>query len=240
VFYRNNAFIGVGCNSERGFRMIFSAHQPDIFPWVGLFLKMDRSDYFDFAVYDDYVKDRFMSRVKIGYPHQLTWMNVPVFKKSNTCINQITLKSSWKDSLNNQILRQYKKFPFFNQRKHIVERVLDGNYLNLSDLGMASIKVIYEHLSPDSTIITNTLGYSLKQGYGGIGVVELIKRYEKYYEVDLSYLSGEGGREYMDLNQFKNNNIDVVWHKVNTQYKCSILTPMFLEEDFFNILKDVK
>ncbi len=220
--------------------MIFSAHQPDVFPWVGLFRKIHKSDYFDLAIYDDYVKDRYMSRVKVGYPHQLTWMNVPVFKKSSTSINNITLKSGWKDAVNAQIIKQYGRFPFYSQRKHLVEEILDSEYNSLACLGAASIKVIYNYLAPNSKTVIDSLGSSLTHGYGGIGIVELIRRYEKHYDVSLDYLSGEGGRNYMDLNNFSSNDIKIIWHTVKTEYKCSILTPMFLEEEFFNILENVK
>ena len=210
---------------------VLAAHQPDIFPYVGFFQKMMQSDYFDLAIYDDYAKDRYMSRVKIGRLHQLTWMNVPVVKKSKTMICDIALKDCWRSSLQHQISKQYKHFPFFKERYYVVERVLDSDHTTLAEIGVSSILSIKDFVGIDRPKI-DYLGYNLPKGQRGIGIIELVRRYRNKYDVDPLYLSGAGGHKYMDLGVFLDNGVDVRFSDPQTKWLCSALTPIFLVENF--------
>lgn len=213
-----------------------SAHQPDIFPYSGFFHKMNKSDYFDLAVFDEYSKGRYMDRVMIGKLNQLVWLNVPIERKKHSAINNIPLKESWKKLLIERIEAQYKSnpksFPFYNSRKYIVEDLLDQNFDNLAGIGTASILSIANYLGIKAKI--DMLGENLPKGTEGL--IELSNRYASKYDTEILYLSGSGGKAYMDIELFEK------YHKLEfdhyeTEYKCSILTPIFSLENPVEIIK---
>lgn len=215
---------------------VMSAHQPDIFPYSGFFHKMNKSDYFDLAVFDEYSKGRYMDRVMIGKLDQLVWLNVPIERKKHCPINQIPLKANWKTLLIERIEAQYKKnpkaFPFYNERKFIIDTVLDQECNTLAEVGTASILAVAMYLKINSTI--NVLGENLPKGTEGL--IELSNRYATKYNTEITYLSGSGGKQYMDVELFEKHH-KLEFDEYETQYKCSILTPIFSLENPIEIIK---
>jgi len=204
-------------------KKIMSAHQPDIFPYIGFFNKMNRSDFFDLAIYDEYSKGRYMDRVKMGALHQQVWVNVPIERKSRTMIKDILLKDSWKDLLRERIVRQYRGFEFFSRRFYLVERVLDNDFTRLSQVGEESILSISDFFGIDCEIMK--LGDNLPKGTDGI--IELTKRYKEKTKEDIIYLSGDGGKAYLDEKLIEENKVEIIYNEFETKYKCSSLTPIF-------------
>lgn len=204
-------------------KLVLSAHQPDLFPYPGFFHKMLKSDYFDMAIYDTYSRGRYMDRVRMGHIKQLAWVNVPIKRKTETPINEIRLKKNWKDLLLVRIHRQYQRFKFYDLRKHIVERVVDKNCRTLAEVGEESILSIKDFLHIKTRI--DCLGKHLPKGT--FGLIEICRRYENKYCIEVSYLSGIGGKKYIDQSKFYAAGIDLSYVNFKTDYLCSMLTPIF-------------
>ena len=202
---------------------ILSAHQPDIFPYAGLFNKMKNSDYFDMAIFDEYSKGRYMDRVKMGRLGQEVWVNVPVHRKSSTQIKDILLKDNWKELFFDRIEKQYKNFKYYKERINVVRDVLDKDHKTLADIGADSIKSIANFFELECEI--KMLGDNLPKGTDGI--IELIKRYKDETGRDITYISGIGGKAYLDEQKISDIGANIEYSKFETKYKCSILTPIF-------------
>jgi len=148
-------------------------------------------------------------------------------------IKDILLKDSWKDLLRERIVRQYKGFMFFSKRFYVVERVLDNDFTTLSQIGEESILSIKDFLNIDCEIMK--LGDNLPKGTGGI--IELVSRYKDKTKEDITYLSGDGGKAYLDEKMIEENNLKIIYNDFETKYKCSSLTPIFELENPKEILQ---
>lgn len=213
--------------------MVFSAHQPDVFPHAGFFYKVFNSDYFDLMQFAQFSKQKHQERVKIGHINSLSWLLVPIFKKSETKICDIALRDSFKNVVHKVIHKQYRDARYFKERIHILDSFFDEDYENLAELGKASIHCIVDFFSQDTgTPLFNSLGNNVSSG--GAGILEIIERYESSYDVKIDhYLSGKMGKDYLNESCFLDRGIAVNYSEFNSDYMCSILTPIFYEKNPF-------
>lgn len=185
---------------------IVAIHQPNYSPYLGFFDKMKSSDLF--VIYDDaqFSKSDFHHRNKIRIFNGWKWLTVPVFSK-RVPINQIEInndlkinKAYWFDKHFEVIESNYKKSPYFSDYCEEIRKIYLANFNKLIDLNLTLINFIKSAFEIDTELLLSSeLGLTSKSTQKIIDIVEAV-------DCD-TYLSGSGGREYLNLSLFEKHEI---------------------------------
>lgn len=199
-------------------------HQPEYLPYIGFFDRISKADIF--IILDDvgYQKNGFMNRNKIKNSQGWQWITIPVRGRSpNKKVNEVLTdnKTDWAENQWKMIYFNYCKAPYFKEYSEFFKKTFEKKWDNLAELDIYLIKNIAELLGIKARIEKSS---NLKiEGDGTDRLVNICKQ----FKAD-TYLSGPGGRDYMDLDKFKKENIEVVFQKFNPpEY-----SQMFMEKGF--------
>ena len=190
--------------------MIVGIHQPNYLPYLGFFDKMIKSDVF--IIYDDaqFNKSDFQHRNRIKIFNGPKWLTVPIEKK-HIPINEILINNNvlikgnkWSEDHLNQIYANYNKAINFNHYFNLLTRIYEGEYELLVNLNMELI-----HFFKKSFDIKTKIIYSSEFGFNtnsSLKIADLVKAVDGN-----SYLSGPAGKNYLDLEAFKDSGINVIF-----------------------------
>ncbi len=205
--------------------MIITIHQPEYLPWLGFFDRIQKSD--QLVLLDDvgYQKNGFINRNKIKTAKGWQWITVPVLGRSpNQKINEVLIDNNqdWKSGHWKAMDFNYSKAPYFKKYADFFNELFKKEWLKIADLDAYLIKNIASFLGFKTKIIASS---SLKTA--GLKTERLVNIC-KEFDAD-TYLSGPGGRNYMDLEQFEKENIKVVFQDFNHPgYKQQFASQGFL------------
>jgi hypothetical protein len=182
--------------------MIVSIHQPNYIPYLGFFDKVNQSDIF--IVHDDcqFVERDWQHRNKIRIFNGWKWLTIPVHKKE-VSIKDIRIKNEkpkngplWSKAHCREIEANYSKTPFFDSYYEDVKNIYDKAYSNLIDLNRALIEFLFDAFGMDAEI-----KYASEFGLNSKATQKII---DLVNEVGGDvYLSGIGGKNYLDLPSIK-------------------------------------
>lgn len=218
--------------------MIISIHQPHFFPWLGYFHKIIQSDAFVYLDNVQYRKNYFQNRTQIKDTNgKASWLTIPVQNATlETPINKIKIAPVFQSNkLVNTLRMNYGKAPFFKVHSQQIFDIITGNHSTINDINHASIKTILDLLDIRiPSYIASELQLENDDPNGRI--LEICKK----LNAD-TYLAGKGGKNYMDLNLFQENNIKVDWQKFEVEkYKYPQINGDFIPgisviDSIFNI-----
>lgn len=220
--------------------MIIAIQQPEHFPWLGFFNKMRLVDEF---IYLDNVqfKKRYFenrNRIRTGNACGWEWLTVPVETKGRYTQKikevKIAYNENWQRKYLNKLKTNYNKAPFFKDIFKEIEEIINKEYKKLIDLNLALIVLVSEYLDIKTPIICASNIYENK---GSDLILELcLKRGAD------TYLSGPDGRNYLDLDDFKHNNIKVIYHDyihpIYPQLRHPFISQMSAVDLLFNYGKE--
>jgi hypothetical protein len=220
--------------------MIVGVHQPNYLPYLGFFDKMRRSDIF--VIYDDaqFVKGDFHNRNRIRIYHGFKWLTVPV-EMARLPINEIKIKNEvlwkgdrWSEAHLRDIRDNYKDTPYYDLYESDIEVLYRPVYEKLIDLNMNLINFLKKAFNIDTKIV-----FSSEFGLASNATDRLIEIVEAVGgEV---YLSGAGGRDYLDIVKFENRGINVEFqdfkHPVYRQRYEGFIPDMAAVDILFNVGK---
>lgn len=179
---------------------IVTIHQPEHFPYLGFFQKMQKADIFVILDNVNFRKNYFQNRNNFLNPNeQLEWFTIPVPKDShNKLIKDIKpseLPPNWRKTLVNKISLNLK-----------VDTTDIYNSESLLEINMRSIQWARKRLNIETPIVfASELSAT---GSKSLLLLEICK------ELDASkYISGPSGRDYLDLDLFQDQNISVDFHE---------------------------
>jgi len=220
-------------------------HQPEYLPWLGFFDKLDKCDLFVFLDHVQYQKG-FINRNKIKTDRGWQWLTVPIIHKYHRQpINKVKIdnQTNWRKNHWKTMIYYYNQTPYFKKYAQFFKDVFKQNWVKLVDLDIYLIKNLMKMLG----IKTPLKKSSLLKVKGK--KTELLINICKVVEAN-TYLSGEGGRQYMDLKMFEKKGIKVLFqdfrHAVYPQQfdkksflpKMSAIDLLFnCGEESFNIIK---
>lgn len=201
--------------------MLLAAHQPDLLPWTGFWHKMWRAEVFDLAIYDQFQDRGYQRRVQM----RGGWASVPLRGKPKLCpISEVRVAPEAVHVLCDLIAGRYRDAPFWRERGpevlQLVHKAAEHERLWLFNLEL--ILGVREMLQISTPV---AIGRPL-QNRGTDGLVELCR----YYGAQ-TYLSGTGGKAYLDESVMKGWQIDVLWSKHQSWTGDSILTTLFDKEE---------
>ena len=189
--------------------MNVSIHQPDFFPYPGFFNKIFLSDVF---VILDRTQFEFgiTNRNKIITPEG-TWTRISVPVKNGQKffqINDVKINNdmNWKEKNLDLISKSYSKSKFFDLYNTPINSIFEEKWEYLIDLNIKILKTIFEWLDVKTKIIfeseLNVKGTSSEK------LLNICKQIDA-----TKYVSGSGGKNYLDEKIFQKNHIDIEYQK---------------------------
>lgn len=204
---------------------IIAAHQPNFFPYLGFFDKLQKSDIFVIRDEVQFCKRDFHHRNKIrinGNDNennpQSDWIGVPVIEKEDYLAN-ISIKDGmrgkrhWKKELQHSLRTSYQNTEFF-----------DKYFPELSDLienTPGSVPLVKFNMDVIN-YLNNAFGINKEMVMASsLGLKP--REFERTFTASLDlaqicealggdvYLSGDGGRNYLDLEPFQSRRIEVAF-----------------------------
>lgn len=187
--------------------VIVSIHQPNYLPYLGFFDKMNKSDIF--VIYDDaqFNDKDYHHRNKIRTSRGWQWLTVPIVKEK-VPINKIKIKNieDWKDKHFTAIRANYLKSKYFSEYEDILEELYEKRYEYLVDLNLSLINFIKDSFEINTKIVCSSkLKIESKSTQKLIDIVKACG--------GDTYLSGPGGRNYMNESLFKDSNIELIFQE---------------------------
>jgi len=176
--------------------MKVAIHQPEHFPYVGFFQKMESCDLF--VILDDvkFSKNNFQNRNRFKNSNGIEeWFTIPVPSTANSSIiNEIIVKNdkSWKSKICSKLSQNLKV------DVSIVYECSD----RLIDINMSSINFVREKLG-----ITTPLVLSSELSVAGNKSNKLLNLCKAVGAT--SYLSGQGGLDYLNKDLFETERIEL-------------------------------
>ncbi len=187
--------------------MIVFVHQPEYIPWIGFFDKLARCDVF--VIYDDaqFVHGSYHNRNRLRTSKGWRWITVPIVHNHPQMIKAVRIAGSkWREDHTQILIQQYEKTPHFNTYFPIIEEALNFNHELLIGLNLHLLKKIAEALGIKAKMIRSS-----EFPYCGYDKNEKLISMCKFLGAD-TYLSGSGGRVYVDDRAFAEANIKLQWH----------------------------
>jgi hypothetical protein len=190
--------------------MILSVHQPQYLPWLGYFDKIDRSDAFVFLDNVQYKTREFQNRNKIRTKDSWMWLTVPVKACTRQKIDQVKIGfcSDWRRKHWNSLQTWYGQAAFFRDHSEFFAQTYKGSWEKLLDLNIHIINYILSEFK----IKTRTYRESELdiRGTRTDRIIEICKK----LKAD-TYLSGSGGKNYLEENKFIDAGIKLQYQQFN-------------------------
>ena len=188
--------------------MIVSIHQPNFFPWIGYFDKINRSEKFIFLTSSLRSKnDKYLTRTKILNNNlKPQYLSIPLGNKQ-TLINQLMMPKDykWKLKLLNIVKESYRNSYYFDEVYHDIEELLMNENDYFADFSINIIKFFILKFNIDTEIFVD-IDFDQSFGSANQRNVELCKIIGGNI-----YLSGNGAKAYNDNNFFKDNSLDLIY-----------------------------
>ena len=173
--------------------MIFAAHQPQYLPWLGFFDKLERCDVFVFLDNVQYKHREFQNRNRIRTKDGTMWLTVPVHAEQGQLIRDVPIDNAraWREEHLKSLRAWYGRAPFFGEKIKFFESMYAGPWEKLIDLNVATIRFFCEEFG-----ITTRTVFESELSITGTGTQRLAN-IGRALKSD-TYLSGAGGRDYLD------------------------------------------
>ena len=208
--------------------MNISIHQPQYLPWLPLLLKIEQSDLFIFLDNVDFQKNGLQNRNQIKSSQGLIWLTVPIYQKLGQKIIDVKIVSDkiWRKKHWQTIQVCYRKAPYFKFYKEALEAIYVYEWSSLCNLNIETMKMLMKFMD----IKTPTIRSSQMKATGQAS--DLI--HNLCLEVGATqYISGIGGKEYLNPSTFYNSGIDLVYKSYSLPKEYPQL---FNQSGFFNSL----
>jgi len=188
--------------------MILSVHQPQYIPWLGYFHKIAKSDLFIFLDDVQYKKREFQNRNKIKTASGPLWLTVPVVTKGHYTQNikdvLINNEEDWASDHLKSIEHNYSKAACFQEHRQFFQALYKKKHEMLIDTSMEMINYSLNYLNIQTPVKMSS-EFQIKS-MSTQRIIDLCKA----AGAD-TYLSGSGGRDYMDVSLFEKNNIKLLF-----------------------------
>jgi hypothetical protein len=207
--------------------MIISVHQPQYLPWLGYFDKIAKSDCFVFLDKVQYKEREFQNRNKIRTEKGWMWLTVPVISgdEGRQKINEVKIDNEipWQRKHRGSIKTAYSAAANLKEYDAFLEEIYSKKWVWLQDLNVHIISFILKELSITTPITfesdLNILATKTQR------IIDICKK----LNAD-TYLSGIGGKEYLEEELFAQNGITLRYQ----EFKHPVYRQQFMKnsEDF--------
>jgi hypothetical protein len=191
--------------------LIVAGHQPNYLPWLGFFDKIRLCDIFIIEDIVQFENNGFTNRNRIKVTNGSKWLTVPIEHLGYPlAINEVRIankaEGNWGQRHWLTLFHNYSKAPFWDKYCSFFKATYDKEWTYLLDLNMHLLQGIMDFLEIRTPLV---LASSLKvDGKKS----ELICAQCKALGGNIQ-LSGAGAREYLDVERFKEEGIEVVFQE---------------------------
>lgn len=210
---------------KKHIKKLVTIHQPETFPYPGFFNKMMLSDEFIILDNVQFKKNNYQNRNRIIHEGNPKWITFPVDMthrlESTIMDTKFADTVDWK-SRNIKVLEDAYKFsPYFDVHMPVLEAMIRESTDNLIDFNMAAINYIRKCLDITTPMICAS-GMPVESHKS-----ELVFDLCVASKADI-YLSGAGGRDYLDTAKFKEAGIQVYYQNFNEEISYHQHTDEFI------------
>lgn len=187
--------------------MIVTIHQPEYLPWIGFFDRIIKADVFVILDHVQYQKHGYINRNHIKTANGAEWLTIPVNKTLKQApISKVEIRNNedWQSKHYKSIIQNYSKAPYFKQYHDFIKKTYSTSWEYISDLDTHLITELLKQLN-----IKRPIHKSSEMDIEGESTDMLINICKRL-KAD-TYLSGEGGKNYMDCDKFKEAGINVLF-----------------------------
>lgn len=188
--------------------MIVSVHQPQYFPWLGYFDKINKSDVFVYLDDVQYKKREWQNRNRIKTPSGFQWLTVPVKYSHRERINEILIQNelSWQNDHIQGLELNYKKTRCFEKYRDIFFEAIKNKWDKLSDLNIKITELMLKIFGIETKImLSSSLSVDTMKTDR---IIDICKK----LGAD-TYLSGQGARDYLEPEKFDQNKIKLEYQE---------------------------
>ncbi len=181
-------------------------HQPQYFPYLGFFHKLSQADVFVVMDSVEFLRRGLQHRNKIKTAQGEQWLTVPVLHRQHQLIQEVKINREfpWSRKHWGTLCTNYSPAPYFDHYAPALQRLLCQDWDSLGDLNLALIHWVMDQLELAMPVVKlSDLGV---QGHKSQLLIDTCRA----VQAD-TYLSGLGGKDYMDLALFHAAGIDVLW-----------------------------
>ncbi len=202
---------------------IAAIHQPQYLPYLGFFHKLTHCDVLVAMDTVQFQRRGVQHRNRIKTKDGWQWLTVPVRRPLSPRVNDhrseqptsdvmIDNTDSWQRRHMNALQVNYSRAPHYRLYAPKIEALLGRPWRKLCDLDMSTTRWVMDALAIRTPIV-----YMSELGVDG-GGSQLLVNVCKAVGAD-HYLSGPGGKQYMDLELFGAASIRVLWQEfTNPRY----------------------
>jgi len=194
--------------------MRVAIHQPQYLPWLGYFDKMDSADVF--VILDDvqYKKNEWQNRNKIRTAEGWQWLTVPVLYKFGQKMDKVRIDNhrDWRARQAKSLEYNYSRAAYFSKYASFFQDLFEKDWDLIVDLNIYIINHLKETLGINTEVVnSSTLGVSSASTERLVEICAKLK-------ADI-YLSGAGGKEYLEQGLFKDKGIELEFQEyVHPEY----------------------
>lgn len=186
--------------------MKVAIHQPQYLPWVPYLRKIEESDVFIFLDTVDFQKNGLQNRNQIKTAQGPRWLTVPVRQHLGQKIREVVVDeaSGWRRKHWQTLSQCYGKAAEFGVYADELAAVYAEPWERLSDLNIAMTRMMMRWMG-----ITTPIQLSSEMHASGAASELVLNLCREVGATE--YLSGTGGRAYLDAAAFADAGIDLVF-----------------------------
>lgn len=144
---------------------VVAIHQPNLFPWLGYFDKINKSDIFILMDNVQFPKKggTWTNRVRLAINGQPRWITVPIVRNYHgvRLIKDMEINNAipWRTKMLKTIEFNYAKSLFFKEEWEYIQTLIHYDTQDLCDFNIQAIRSLTKHLGLDASklIIGSTL-----------------------------------------------------------------------------------
>ena len=185
-----------------------SIHQPQYVPYLGFFHKLANSDVHVLLDNVQFHRRGLQHRNKIKTSTGAQWLTVPVSSSSREVLGEVRVSQTepWQDKHGKTLSLNYARAPHFPALGKELVDLLGKPWDRLCELNEALIRWVMQ-----ATGIRTELVRASDLGVDGTRT-DLLVELCRAVGAD-RYVSGPGGRRYMELDRFDGAGVEVVWQE---------------------------
>ena len=214
--------------------MIISIHQPNFFPWMGFFDKLNKSDKFVFLTSSVRSKnDKYLTRTRILSHSKPRYISVPLGIKQIP-INQLLMPENnhWKLKALNIIRESYRRQNYYDEVYAYIEDLFMYEFEYYSDYSINIIKSIITKLNIGTEIYIDA-DFNEEFGFSNQRNISICK----ILDGDV-YLSGDGAKTYNNDELYKENSLELIYQNYSipkyTQSSSQFVSGLSIIDALFN------
>ncbi len=188
--------------------MKVAIHQPQYLPWLGYFDKLDRAD--QFVILDDvqFKKNDWQNRNRIKTASGWQWLTVPVLHRFPQRISEVRIDGAapWGRKHWRALLANYGGAPAFAPHRSFFESLYARDWQLLVELSLAALGYLVDALGITTKLVLASALDLPAPADASVRLAAICRA----LGAD-TYLSGAGGRDYLDLAPFDRAGVRVVF-----------------------------